>query len=207
MKRKYQNLMENIGIPEGLNDRVLDAARQTAPSRHRWDRVWKTAVCAACALALVVGSVRLRPREHLPDSLPHLTYTFGLTAYAADLDETVLPNANGGLAFRTAGRMSWAPERGCFTGCLFQVTGEQIQSISLTLDRGGFYHWEPEGAHPPPLGSSVAENYDSQRWYGFWVPGVEAAAWEADAEAATRDSLDALDGAVLTVSVLSLIHI
>lgn len=199
MKREYQTMMEHINVPSRLNERVLDAARQ-APSRSRRGRLWKTAVCAACALALVVGSVRLRP-ESGEGGLPRLTCDFVLTAYAADLGETVLPNANGGLAFRTAGETGWDAARGYFTGCLFQVTGEGIETVSLSLDRGGFYRWEPEGEAETPLGSSVTEDYDSQRWYGFLVPGVEAAAWEADAEAAMRDSLDALDGAALSVSV------
>ena len=65
-KNDYQNLMEHIQPPAGLNDRVLSAARQTAgaqkettgpkhlaPGKRR--PVLRAAVCAACALALVVG--------------------------------------------------------------------------------------------------------------------------------------------------------
>lgn len=71
-KNDYQNLMEHIQPPAGLNDRVLSAARQTAgaqkettgpkhlaPGKRR--PVLRAAVCAACALALVVGSVTLGP--------------------------------------------------------------------------------------------------------------------------------------------------
>lgn len=73
-KNDYQNLMEHIQPPAGLNDRVLSAARQTAgaqkettgpkhlaPGKRR--PVLRAAVCAACALALVVGSVTLGPRR------------------------------------------------------------------------------------------------------------------------------------------------
>ena len=83
MKREYQTMMEHINVPSRLNERVLDAARQ-APSRSRRGRLWKTAVCAACARALGVGSVRLRP-EGGEDGLPRLACDFVLTAYAADL--------------------------------------------------------------------------------------------------------------------------
>lgn len=71
-KNDYQNLMEHIQPSAGLNDRVLSAARQTAgaqkettgpkhlaPGKRR--PVLRAAVCAACALALVVGSVTLGP--------------------------------------------------------------------------------------------------------------------------------------------------
>ena len=68
-KNDYQNLMEHIQPPAGLNDRVLSAARQQAaeqesagPKRlapRKWRPVVRAAVCAACALALVAGSVTL----------------------------------------------------------------------------------------------------------------------------------------------------
>ena len=67
-----KNDYQHIQPPAGLNDRVLSAARQTAgaqkettgpkhlaPGKRR--PVLRAAVCAACALALVVGSVTLGP--------------------------------------------------------------------------------------------------------------------------------------------------
>ena len=151
-KNDYQNLMEHIQPPAGLNDRVLSAARQTAgaqkettgpkhlaPGKRR--PVLRAAVCAACALALVVGSVTLGPigggepgESGAPvTALP--SFSFGLTAYAADTGERYEANANGGLAFSTAGQVSWSAEGGHYTGCLFQVTGENIRTISLAIDR------------------------------------------------------------------------
>ena len=112
-KNDYQNLMEHIQPPAGLNDRVLSAARQTAgaqkettgpkhlaPGKRR--PVLRAAVCAACALALVVGSVTLGPigggepgESGAPvTALP--SFSFGLTAYAADTGERYEANANGG---------------------------------------------------------------------------------------------------------------
>ena len=142
--------------PAGLNDRVLSAARQTAgaqkettgpkhlaPGKRR--PVLRAAVCAACALALVVGSVTLGPigggepgESGAPvTALP--SFSFGLTAYAADTGERYEANANGGLAFSTAGQVSWSAEGGHYTGCLFQVTGENIRTISLAIDREALY--------------------------------------------------------------------
>lgn len=155
-KNDYQNLMEHIQPPAGLNDRVLSAARQTAgaqkettgpkhlaPGKRR--PVPRAAVCAACALALVVGSVTLEPigggepgESGAPvTALP--SFSFGLTAYAADTGERYEANANGGLAFSTAGQVSWSAEGGHYTGCLFQVTGENIRTISLAIDREALY--------------------------------------------------------------------
>ena len=154
-KNDYQNMMEHIQPPAGLNDRVLSAARQRAaeqepagpkrlaPRKRR--PVLRAAVCAACALALVAGSVTLGPiggGETAADGTPVTalpTFSFGLTAYAADTGERYEANANGGLAFSTSGQGSWSAEDGHYTGCLFQVAGENIQTISLAIDREALY--------------------------------------------------------------------
>ena len=66
-------------------------------------------------------------------------FSFGLTAYAADTGERYEANANGGLAFSAAGASCWSAGSGHYTGCLFQVTGEDIQTISLAIDREALY--------------------------------------------------------------------
>ena len=146
MKRAYHDLMDKVQVPGGLNDRVLRAARQEGASPKRLAEgrkqpILRAAVCAACALALVLGTVRFAPRPAEESGLPQLTYSFGLTAYAADLGETILPNANGGLALLT-GSSSLGSMHGDFTGCLFQVTGENIRKVTLSVDRGGLYRSE-----------------------------------------------------------------
>ncbi|MBM6851150.1 M23 family metallopeptidase [Oscillibacter valericigenes] len=154
-KNDYQNMMEHIQPPAGLNDRVLSAARRRAaeqepagPKRlapRKWRPVVRAAVCAACALALVAGSVTLWPiggGETTADGAPVTAlpaFSFGLTAYAADTGERYEANANGGLAFSTSGQGSWSAEDGHYTGCLFQVAGENIQTISLAIDREALY--------------------------------------------------------------------
>lgn len=154
-ENNYQKLTENIHTPAGLNDRVLRAAhretaeRQTGPkhlAKRRSHPVFRTAVCAACALALVLGTVHLRPAAgtgEQPGTTPVMTldYSFGLTAYAAETGESIRPNANGGLAFDCGSGIA-AEEIGHYTGCLFQVTGEGIETVSLTVDRGGLYRSE-----------------------------------------------------------------
>ena len=227
----YRKLMEQIGVPKELESRVLSADRRQAAPRtapRRGGRLLRGAVCAACALALVLGTVRLVPREGAA-----LDYAFGLTAYAAETGETVLPNANGALAL-TSGTGIASEETGHYTGCLFQVTGEGIETVSLSVDRGGLYRSETrtgltdgevrrlfqqqergelvcdvygEDENAPmnaevmtALGAGVTERFDPEVRYGFWVPAYEADP-DADLRQAAWDSIDTFDGAKLTVTV------
>ena len=150
----YRKLMEDIAVPKELETKVLDAARRQRAeqagnkrlARKNWKPILRGAVCAACALALVLGTVHLRPVEKSGERLGNtpvmtLDYSFGLTACAADTGETVRPNANGGLAFASGSGMA-GEEIGYYTGCLFQVTGEEIERVSLSVDRGGLYRSE-----------------------------------------------------------------
>ena len=152
MENNYRKLMEDIPVPGELETRVLRAAQRVeqAGPKHLAKRGWKPvlrgAVCAACALALLLGTVHLRPveeRGEQPGNTPVMTldYSFGLTACAADTGETVRPNANGGLAFDSGSGIA-SEEAGHYTGCLFQVTGEGIETVSLSVDRGGLYRSE-----------------------------------------------------------------
>jgi len=145
--------MQNIHTPAGLNDRVLFAARRNTAQaegkrlrKKNWRPVLRGAVCAACALALVLGTVTLVPGRSGGEQTGgtpavSLDYSFGLTAYAAETGETVRPNANGGLALDSGSGMA-SEEIGHYTGCLFQVTGEGIETVSLAVNRGGLYRSE-----------------------------------------------------------------
>lgn len=181
MKNRYQELTEAIHTPAGLNDRVLFEARRRAAgaeaSSRREKRSWgqslpgtgpmagaavsrgrtrpllRTAVCAACALTLVLGGFSLRPA---PTAEPGtsgpagnantaaparvLAPTFGLTAYAAMTENAYGPAEDGSLAF-AIGEGCATPEFGDFTGCLFQITGENIAQVKLSIDRGGLYSY------------------------------------------------------------------
>ncbi len=78
------------------------------------------------------GRRRRRPKSWCP---------FGLTAYAAGTDTTYGPAPDGSIAF-SVGEGCTTPEFGDFTGCLFQVTGENIAKVSLSIDRGGLYRYQ-----------------------------------------------------------------
>lgn len=144
MENNYQKLVHKIHAPDGLDERVLSAALRAAGAgrseRRSRKPALRAAVCAVCALALVLGTVTLRPAGEPgegPGAAPamRLDCAFGLTACAAGTGQTVWPNANGGLAF-LCGEGQLDEEEGCYTGCLFQVEGEKIQTVSLAIDPG-----------------------------------------------------------------------
>ena len=207
MKNDYRDLMETVSVPEGLENRVLAAARRKQTERERPQKrrsPWlKRAACAACALALLLGTVTWRSAG---DGAPALSCSFGLTAYAAETGEALRPNANGGLAFAASSGVA-GDEIGHYTGCLFQVQGENIRTLTLSVDRGGLYRSEtrtgltkeqvrqlrqaeeaggsvcsvygededgPMNAEVMTvLGAVVTEDYDPNARYGFWVPPEE----------------------------------
>lgn len=169
MENNYEKLARNIHAPERLKDRVLCAARrERSVPRGRTKRKWTPAlrgmVCAVCALALVLGSVTLR-RSGMPGEVT-LTYEFGLAASAAD----ELPGVNGGIVFR------WVENCGHF-----RITGEGIETISLSTDRGQLWR---AGIN---LGSSVKEAFDPSAVYGL---------------APADGYMQTLDGSVLTLTAV-----
>ena len=151
MKNRYRELIEQIPTPQGLQERVVRAAGEAGEKERKRSLsrrfLLRAAVCAACAAVLVLGTVTLRGQEETPPEggetvVPLPGFSFGLTAYAADREEQVGPNANGGLAFCATGEGSWSEKDGYYTGCMFQVTGENIASVSLSIDRGGLYRYQ-----------------------------------------------------------------
>ena len=159
MENRYRKLTENIHTPAGLNERVLfEARRRTAESEpsRRERRSWpllRTAVCAACpsprpawpspaappGASGPAGNAAPGTEQGAPAQV--LVPTFGLTAYAAGTDTTYGPASDGSIAF-SVGEGCTTPEFGDFTGCLFQIAGENIAQVRLSIDRGGLYRYE-----------------------------------------------------------------
>ena len=142
----YKRFWDGVPLPQGLEDRVLRAAEER-PARHPfpWKRTFRAAACALCALALVVGTVRV---THPAEGGVVLSYDFALRACAAD--ETV----NGRLAFLPGEGRS---ENGTtYTGCLFRLEGENIKTVTLQVETGGLYR----DGYFTDLGQSLTEDYD-----------------------------------------------
>lgn len=169
----YKKFWDGVPLPKDLEDRVLRAAEER-PARHPfpWKRTVRAAACALCALALVVGTVRV---THPAEGGVVLSYDFALRACAAD--ETV----NGRLAFLPGeGRTESGTT---YTGCLFRLEGENIETVTLQVEAGGLYR----DGYFTDLGRSLTEDYDPEARYGFCLPEGQ--------------DLSAFDGTALTVAV------
>ena len=127
----YREMAERICVPHGLNARVLAAAQENRKNSKNIRReLFRGAVCTACALVLVLGTVTLgestgpapeRPVSMIeePDRPRVLKYSFGIAAGAVE------NAANGGLVFR------WEDGSGSF-----RIRGENIREIFLETSKG-----------------------------------------------------------------------
>lgn len=150
MKNNW-NELKDIKAPQELKERTLAAAREArkltneplhAVPRHQWGMA-KRLLAAACAFGIVLGGTAVY-RTHngtaqtgsaaVADAISH---TFGFAAYAADTGELRQPK-DSKIVFDT-GSGADDPEKGFYSGCLFKVTGENIKTISATIDKGAVY--------------------------------------------------------------------
>ena len=150
MKNNW-NELKDIKAPQELKERTLEAAREArkltneplhAVPRHPWGMA-KRLLAAACAFGIVLGGTAVY-RTHngtaqtgsaaVADAINH---TFGFAAYAADTGELRQPK-DSKIVFDT-GSGADDPEKGFYSGCLFKVTGENIKTISATIDKGAVY--------------------------------------------------------------------
>lgn len=150
MKNNW-NELKDIKAPQELKERTLAAAREArkltneplhAVPRHTWGMA-KRLLAAACAFGIVLGGTAFY-RTHngtaqtgsaaVADAISH---TFGFAAYAADTGELRQPK-DSKIVFDT-GSGADDPEKGFYSGCLFKVTGENIKTISATIDKGAVY--------------------------------------------------------------------
>ena len=150
MKNNW-NELKDIKAPQELKERTLAAAREArkltneplhAVPHHPWGMA-KRLLAAACAFGIVLGGTAVY-RTHngtaqtgsvaVADAISH---TFGFAAYAADTGELRQPK-DSKIVFDT-GSGADDPEKGFYSGCLFKVTGENIKTISATIDKGAVY--------------------------------------------------------------------
>ena len=150
MKNNW-NELKDIKAPQELKERTLAAAREArkltneplhAVPRHPWGMA-KRLLAAVCAFGIVLGGTAVY-RTHngtaqtgsaaVADAINH---TFGFAAYAADTGELRQPK-DSKIVFDT-GSAADDPEKGFYSGCLFKVTGEDIKTVSATIDKGAVY--------------------------------------------------------------------
>ena len=97
----------------------------------------KRLLAAACAFAVVLGGAALRGRQSGTDPVTDIAHTFGLVAYAADTGEMRQPK-DSRIVF-DYGSGADDLDKGFFSGCLFKVTGENIKTVSASIDNGAIY--------------------------------------------------------------------
>lgn len=150
MKNNW-NELKDIKAPQELKERTLAAAREArkltneplhAVPRHSWGMA-KRLLAAACAFGIVLGGTAVYHTHNgtaqtgsaaVADAISH---TFGFAAYAADTGELRQPK-DSKIVFDT-GSGADDPEKGFYSGCLFKVTGENIKTVSATIDKGAVY--------------------------------------------------------------------
>ena len=133
--------MKNIKAPDELKARTRAAVREEKSRARQPVRSMrggmKRLLAAACAFAVVLGGAALHGRQTGSDPVTDIAHTFGLVASAADTGEMRQPK-DSKIVFDT-GSGADDPEKGFYSGCLFKVTGENIKTVSATIDRGAVY--------------------------------------------------------------------
>lgn len=131
MKRVTQlSDLKNIKAPEYLKMQTLEKARQTKTIHYK-----RRILAAACAFIIVFTGVYSYQKNNGISN--EITNSFGLVAYAANTGEIIKPQDNI-LVFEEGG--SYDSTIGFFTGCLFKITGENIEKVKISLDAdGGIY--------------------------------------------------------------------
>lgn len=133
--------MKNIKAPDELKARTRAAVREEKSRARQPVRSMsggmKRLLAAACAFAVVLGGAALHGRQTRSDPVTDIAHTFGLMAYAADTGEMRQPK-DSKIVF-DCGSGADDPDKGFFSGCLFKVTGENIKTVSATIDRGAVY--------------------------------------------------------------------
>lgn len=133
--------MKNIKAPDELKARTRAAVREE--KGRAWQPVrsmrggMKRLLAAACAFAVVFGGAALHGRPTGTDAVTEIAHTFGLVAYAADTGEMRQPK-DSKIVFDSSSGVD-DPEKGFYSGCLFKVTGEDIKTVSATIDKGAVY--------------------------------------------------------------------
>ena len=97
----------------------------------------KRILAAACAFGILAGGAAIRTQT--PDGAggAAVSHSFGLVAYAADTGETMEPK-NSTIVFADGAGVDDS-EQGFFSGCLFRVTGDNIATVSASIDQGALY--------------------------------------------------------------------
>ena len=151
MKNNW-NELKDIKAPQELKERTLAAAREArkltneplhAVPRHPWGMAKRLLAASSARSASCWAARRFIARIMAPRR-PAVRAVGGrhqshirLCSDAADTGELRQPK-DSKIVFDT-GSGADDPEKGFYSGCLFKVTGENIKTISATIDKGAVY--------------------------------------------------------------------
>ena len=150
--------MKHIKAPDELKERTLQAARElrrdsradvpqhAAPAPRRRFGMAKRILAVACAFGVIVGgtaawraqSTGQGAGEAVAEAVAH---SFGIVAYAADTGEEIEPK-DSRIVFDVGseiGGLGIMRDIGFFSGQLFKITGENIKTVSASIDKAGLY--------------------------------------------------------------------
>lgn len=215
MKNNW-NELKDIKAPQELKERTLAAAREArkltneplhAVPRHPWGMA-KRLLAAACAFGIVLGGTAVY-RTHngtaqtgsavVADAISH---TFGFAAYAADTGELRQPK-DSKIVFDTGSGVD-DPEKGFYSGCLFKVTGENIKTVSATIDKGAVYRTKTVKDTSADLcwklDNGFTDAYDPDVSYGLWLSSMPETT-DDDLQDSWHAAVDGFEGAKLTVTI------
>lgn len=193
--RNDWNRLKDIKAPDELKARTLEAARQArreeqqsapqhlaAAPRRRFGMA-KRILAVACAFGVVVGGTAVwksqQSGQPTSDAVAEaVAHSFGIVAYAADTGETMEPKGSK-IVFDTASGGMDSATKGFFSGCLFQVTGDNIETVSASIDKGGLYRVARmdieesdadailQGTYPPTQDADdfLVHGYDDGDWW------------------------------------------
>ena len=154
MSKSYRNMMGEIHAPDALKERVLFAARQGAVQETRGKQRlrWKPALCTACAISILIGGFSLYGyKSGLTDPMPEFPFEgLVMTACAA---EAPTGSVNGGIGL--------AMEKDGSGDCLFQIQGEGIKTLKLSIEGGKLYRKGQDESF-----TEITEEYRPDTRYG-----------------------------------------
>lgn len=152
---EYRKMQENIKMPEGLKEKTMLAARQLEendknnknnenivsinkarkPKHSKLKRFAAAAAAFVCVVA--AGNGILNHNTLNTNEVGNNNNSFGIVAYAAETGEITEPK-NSRIIF-SSGDGEGGADWGFFSGSLFKVTGENIKSVSMKVNKGGIY--------------------------------------------------------------------
>ncbi len=194
---RYTQAVDGIKAPELAVERAVKAAeaRGTAKDNRSEKRnpsgrkVIRYAVAAVLVFALALGAFIG------PGLFGEKGGAFTVTAYAAELtkDSPVYVDAGGG-AMNTVGRADGGTEY--FVALPFSITGENVESVTFSTEKGSIAVICPKDADPVLAGSATGEGFDTL-FDSYWLDTAEKAAVEAQdsGESGAEIPADKEDGA------------